>query len=343
VRESEREAVAIAAVEQLLLMPRSSSHSDSARSGFGIVSGGQSSSIASSLRRPEARAERRLGPVATGISEALKMLAQRVADALPMVVVDEVVLTGSVSRGVADDVSDIEMLIVTREPLELEDCFGFAHAAGLEGLGTWGAQEGPARRVSGRREQVPIELIWWPREHAESRIDLLLAGEMPSTADALVHGVPLRTTGLLAAWQDRLRAYPSDLATARIEQAALPWGGFAPAGVLTLVRPGDRLALVEWILDGALGVLTIVFALNRVWQPTTKRLAARVVPLTIKPDRLAERIEVALTEPAPRLALRVMTELQLDTVRLAPSGPNIDRARSWLAEAADVLDKQPDD
>jgi predicted nucleotidyltransferase len=281
--------------------------------------------------------------MATTMSEDLKTLAQQVADALPTAVVDEVVLTGSVSRGAADGVSDIEMLIVTSKPLELEECFAFAQAAGLEELGTWGVQEGPARRVSGRRERVPIELIWWPREYADTQIDLLLEGEMSATADALAHGVPLRTTGLLAAWQDRLRTYPPDLAAAQIERAALPWGGFAPAGVLTLIRPGDRLALIEWILDGALRVLTIIFALNRVWQPTTKRLAARVAPLSIKPDRLAERIEEALTEPDPRRALHVMTELQLDTAWLAPSGPNIDRARSWLAAATELLVQQPHD
>ena len=143
--------------------------------------------------------------MATANSEDLKALAQQVADAVPVAVADEIVLTGSVSRGVADDLSDIEMLIVTAEPRELEACFALARAAGLEELGTWGAQEGPARRVSGRRQQVPIELIWWPREYAESRIDLLRAGESASTADALVHGVPLRTIGLLTAWQDRLR------------------------------------------------------------------------------------------------------------------------------------------
>jgi hypothetical protein len=84
-------------------------------------------------------------------------------------------------------------------------------------------------------------------------------------------------------------------------------------------------------------VLTIVFALNRVWPPTSKRLAARVAALAVRPDRLAERIEEALTDPDPRAALRVMTDLQLDVVRLAPSGPNVDRARAWLAEAAEVL------
>jgi predicted nucleotidyltransferase len=275
--------------------------------------------------------------MATPRSKKLRTLAQRVADALPAEVAEEVVLTGSVSRGMADDVSDIEMLVVTREPLELEACFGLARAAGLEGLDTWGAHDGPARRVSGYRERVPIELVWWPRDYTEARIDALFSGEVSSNADALVHGVPLRTSGLLAAWQERLREYPPELVAAQIEEAALPWGGFTPAGVLTIVRPGERLALMEWMFDGAIRVLTIVFALNRVWLPTTKRLSVRVAPLAVKPDRLAERIEEALTEPDPRHALRLMTELQLETVLLAPSGPNVDRARTWLAEAADLL------
>src|SRR3989442_2355033 len=108
--------------------------------------------------------------MATPRSKELRTLAQRVADALPVEVAEEVVLTGSVSRGVADDVSDIEMLVVTREPLELEDCFGLARAAGLEGLDTWGAQDGQTRRVSGYRERVPLELVWWPRACTEAHV-----------------------------------------------------------------------------------------------------------------------------------------------------------------------------
>jgi hypothetical protein len=260
-----------------------------------------------------------------------------VADALPVDTVEEVVLTGSVSRGVADEISDIEMLVVTAEPLELEQCFRMARAAGLDGLGTWGPQDGPARRVSGHRDGVPLELVWWPREHAHAEVDAVLAGGATSSADALVHGVPLRSAGLLAAWQERLSEYPPELAAARIEEAASPWGGFAPAGVLTLLRPGDTLALTEWLVDAATRVLTIVFALNRVWQPTAKRLAERVAPLEVKPDLLAERIDEALSQGDPRRALLVMTELQLDTVLLAPPGHNIERARSWLSEAAGVL------
>src|SRR5436190_13221913 len=269
-------------------------------------------------------------------TEELRALAQRVADALPPQVL-EVVLTGSVSRGVADEVSDIEMLVVPADPLELEAAFGMARDAGLEGLDTWGVQGTPAKRVSGYLDGEPLELIFWPREYAESSVEALLAGQTSSSADALANGVPLRTSGLIAAWQERLSRYPEELAVARIEDAALRWGGFTPAGVLTLIRPGERLTLVEWLMDAAMRVLRIVYAVNRVWEPTTKRLAARVAPLAVKPDRLAERIVESLTEPDPRKALLIMTELQMDTVALAPSGPMIDRARVWLAKSADLL------
>jgi len=272
----------------------------------------------------------------TARSVVLRSIAQRVADALPLAV-EEVVLTGSVSRGAADDVSDIEMLIVSQGELELGDCFSLAAACGLTELGTWGVQGVPTKRVSGYREGVPVELIWWSRAHAESAIDAIFAGDLSTSADAIANGVALRTSGLLAGWQGRLRDYPDALAGARIEEAALTWGGFAPAGLLTLVRPGERLALVERMVDDASRIVRIVFALNRVWQPTLKRLADRAAPLTHKPERLAERIEQSLTEPDPYRALLVLTELQAETVALAPDGPNINRARKWLNDGREIL------
>lgn len=266
----------------------------------------------------------------------LRPLAERIVAALPPVV-EEVVLTGSVSRGVSDELSDIEMLVVTVEPLELAVCFEHARAAGLVSLDSWGVQGTPTRRVFGYRDSVPIELIWWSRDYAEESVDALLSGEAWSSADALANGVSLRTVGLLAVWQERLASYPEELVAQRVEEAALSWGGFAPAGFLTLTRPGDRLALVERMFDDASRVMTIVYAINRVWQPSHKRLAARATQLAVKPERLAERIEQALTEPDPRRALLVLTELQVETVALAPPGPNVERARVWLAEVANVL------
>jgi len=267
----------------------------------------------------------------------LRNVAQRVADALPPDVAEEVVLTGSVSRGVADEVSDVEMLIVTPEVLGLDACYELARAAGLEGLDTWGPQGGPTRRVSGYLDGVPLELIWWSRENAEAAVGAILRGEVSSSADAIANGVALRTAGLLARWQARLAVFPDDVATAVIDEAALTWGGFTPAGLLTIARPGEVLSRLERMVDDALRVLRIVYALNRVWPPTTKRLAARAATLPVKPERLAERIEEALTERDPRRALLLMTELQAETAALAPDTPNVVRARRWLAGGIDEL------
>ena len=266
----------------------------------------------------------------------LRALAERIVAALPPVV-EEVVLTGSVSRGVADEVSDIELLLVTSERLDLDECFEHARRAGLQGLGTWGPQGGETSRVFGYLEGVPIELIWWSRGVAEAAVAAVLAGEPSGSGDALANGVSLRTVGLLGDWQTRLRDYPDSLAAARIEDAALTWGGYAPAGMLTIVRSGERLSFVERVLDDVLRVLRIVYALNRVWEPTTKRLAIRVEALPVKPERLAARVEEALNEPDLLRAALVLSELQADTLALAPSGPNVDRARRWVDDVIAVL------
>jgi hypothetical protein len=34
-----------------------------------------------------------------------------------------------------------------------------------------------------------------------------------------------------------------------------------------------------------------------------------------------------------------MAQLQLETVQLAPRGPNVDRARTWLTEALAILQR----
>lgn len=266
-------------------------------------------------------------------NDELVAVARRLAGALPTGSVLEVALTGSVSRGVADDVSDIEMLVVTAELLSLDQCFDLVAAAGLTGLDTWGNPATPARRVFGYLDGVPVETIWWHRAHADEQ----LAAPSQATGDALLHAVPLRTAGLLAQWQEQLCVYPDELVSSRCEEATERWGGYAPAGLLTIARPGDRLQLTEWLVDAATRVLAIVYAVNRTWQPTSKRLAARLEPLAVKPERLAERIEQALAEEDPRSALRVITQLQIDAVGLAPSGPNVDRARRWLAQALDLL------
>ena len=67
--------------------------------------------------------------MSTPRSEQLQALAQRIADSFPAEVV-EVVVTGSVSRGLADELSDIEMLVVTEGQLSLERAFELTGTCG---------------------------------------------------------------------------------------------------------------------------------------------------------------------------------------------------------------------
>jgi predicted nucleotidyltransferase len=131
--------------------------------------------------------------VRTPRSDELRAVAQRVADGLPA---EEVAVTGSVSRGVADEVSDIELLVVTAEEQSLDDCLAHVAAAGLSAVDTWGDPATPTRRVSGYLDGVPVETIWWHRALAEE----MLASPTQANADAIVHALPLKTTGSLAEW-----------------------------------------------------------------------------------------------------------------------------------------------
>ena len=182
------------------------------------------------------------------------MVSDRIAAALPPVV-EEVVLTGSVSRGVADELSDVEMLLVTTTRLDLVECFDYVQRLGFANIDTWGVQGTEVSRVFGYYEGVPIETIWWPHDFAEASVARFVAGEQSTAAEALVSSIALRTVGLLEMWQERLRVYPDAVASARIEEAAVTWGGFHPRGFLTLARPGERLALVEYLYNDALRVL----------------------------------------------------------------------------------------
>jgi predicted nucleotidyltransferase len=273
-------------------------------------------------------------------TEELRALAQRVAEGLPAEVI-EVVLTGSVSRGMADEFSDIEMLVVSADLPAYDDAAAAAEAAGLDRVDTWVRRDAPARHLGGTFEGQAVELVWWSRAFADERVRAILACEVLDgrilTADALAHGVAMRTEGALADWQERLARYPPPLTAALVQEAALMWRGYQPNGVLTIARPGERVALAERLVDDIRRIVRIVFALNRVWEPTLKRLATRVEPLPLKPQLLPERAEATLAERDARSALQTIYELAAETLALVPDGIEITPSRAWVAEALERL------
>lgn len=254
-------------------------------------------------------------------SAQLRALAERVAAELPGHV-EDVVLTGSTSRGTADELSDVELLVISEtlpERLPLDE------------LQTWSPDVQGAHWFGGFYESEYVELVWWTPEYVEERVAGLAAGKFVDhqrlrTAEAIVHGIPLHGDSH-AGWCARLAAYPEGLAAAIIDDVADTW--IEPLrSQRSLLRPGDSLMLAERLLDDAQRLLQVVFALNETWEPGWKRLPARLEPLALKPERLAERIDTAIRS----LDLQAMRALGAEALELAPETAKTRHARQLLLE-----------
>jgi predicted nucleotidyltransferase len=254
-------------------------------------------------------------------SETLRALAERVAEQLPGHV-EDIVLTGSVARRVADELSDVELLVISATlPGELP----------LEEVQSWADRDEGAWWYGGIRDGVKIELVWWTPEFAEERVRAIAAGEIVDharlrTAEALVNGIPLRGKRH-ADWIARLDRYPEGLAARIVDDATDDWIDWLRSQ-RTNLRPGDALVLAQAVTGTAERILRVVFALNEEWEPGWKRLPQRVEPLRVKPDRLAERIDAAVRA----LDLQGLRALASETLELAPQTDKARLARERLLE-----------
>jgi len=269
----------------------------------------------------------------------LRELASRILAALPFA--EEALLTGSAARGECDELSDVEMLLAARTLPPVAAVGEALRDAGFETAEEGELADGQALWVRGEAGVECFEFLGWTLARVEERIEGILAGTMLDHgrirfAEAVIHGVPLRTAGAAAAWQERLAAYPPGLAEKIVVAAVTEWSE-PPRSVAAHLRPGGRVPLTQLLFEDAENVLRLVFALNEVWEPGWKRLPQIVAPLRIAPDGLPERVEAALSEPDPRRALRTMRELVRDTLALAPDLEPVAVARRQTAALLEQL------
>jgi len=276
-------------------------------------------------------------------SERLLEVARDLIADCPAELGEEVVVTGSVGAGLADEHSDIELLFLGEmlpEPAGVREWLD--GVSGTESVLV--AREDSS--VSGwfRLSGVEIDPFWGLLSQAVAEVDAITTGTVLehrrlAFAHVLLHSVHLRTRGALAELAHRCAVYPAGLGPRLIEDAVRGWK--IPAERIGPAVRGDVLEARAWLQDDAERILRIVFALNRRWEPPRwKWLRGYAEALPISPAALVDRIDEALLLGELPEASRALAELGLEALELVPAEVECERARDGLRIRIAALDRQ---
>jgi hypothetical protein len=100
-----------------------------------------------------------------------------------------------------------------------------------------------------------------------------------------------------------------------------------------LLAREEPMALTHRLLGEMQFVLRILFAINHQWEPDWKWLRSEVQHLTIKPERLIERIHDIFTRAQNEQTVAQVLMLIRDTLKLVPSQYNVARALANVEES----------
>jgi len=226
-------------------------------------------------------------------------IARRVADGYRAIDgVAVVLLAGSVARGLADDLSDIELDVYwTRPPTAAE------REAAVEGAG-W-------ERVYAEVDEhewadglsavgVKVDVSGFTTATIDAYVEAALAGATEPEAQvrvtALRDGTVFDGVDLVEGWRRRVAVYPEALAVAMVEEGL----SLRSRERLEMLAARDDVVLLHRdLVDGVQGVLHALFGMNRVWcpHPHHKWLDWEATLLPIKPDRLVERVRALMVAP----------------------------------------------
>jgi len=282
----------------------------------------------------------KLPPQATQASRLRYAIAQELADAAPLSFGQECVLTGSTSRGIADEYSDIEMMFYTNTLPPYAERERWLQIVGARDIVL--DHEKPDEQevwATFYVHDIWIEAGWRVIAAHERDLENLVAGNVTShmslmLAWIMIYGVPLQSIGALARWQQQLTHYPETLPQKIIDGANEYWTqpqGFAIRWAL--LKRDEPMALTNRLLADIWILLRILFAINHQWEPDWKWLRPEAERLAIKPERLVERINAIFTLQQSEQTVACYLRLIRDVLELVPEPYDVKHALSNVRES----------
>lgn len=278
---------------------------------------------------------------ATEASRARYNLACELTGNYPAHLGREIAITGSVSRGIADQHSDIELNLWGDE-LPQPDLW----RRWLEGVGAdeISPEALPNRLddsiwITCRYRDIWIEVGWGTVAEFDKLIERIASGgatdlDTLQFADIILHAVPLRTDGAIGRWQHALAQYPDSLQAAIIADNTAVWSDPHVPGVRwALAARDERFVLAMRLLWDVQNILAVLYAINRIWQPDAKWTNVLVRELLVRPERVSERINRIFTLDDPHACIAECFTLIVDTLRLVSPPHDVSRAL-WSIESS---------
>jgi hypothetical protein len=283
------------------------------------------------------------------------------------------ILAGSVSRGWADEHSDIEIdLFYDQPPTDEERRVIIERAGGQVDL-DWSSQPSPADyraalyQTGGHMSQIwPYENDEWSEHYYVSGVNIGISGFLVTTIErylqetleqhdpdenkqmrlaAIQHGVPLVGDEQIRRWQSRVATYPEGLARAVVASSLEVDDGWWDA---TMLAERDDLLYWHGLLHRtAEKVIRILLGLNRIYLPDVrfKWLDRTIAAMKITPEYFAARFR-RLFVLEPLAAAEEMQAIQDEVFDLVGQympglADEVAHARRWSSQRRVVNHRRP--
>lgn len=255
----------------------------------------------------------------------------------------EISVTGSVSKGLADEASDIEQVFYVQEIPDVQ-----ARDAWLRQIGASEILHDEAPIEDGsiwstfRFRDVWIEAGWQTFKQQEELLHQILAGQVLDhqrliLGEITAHALSLRGEGHLTRWRQQLAQYPPHLAHRLVADATELWQfPHLLEARWALGQRNEPWRLVEILLRELHNILRVLFAVNHRWEPEWKWISQTTASLVLKPDHPMERITAIFTEDAAPHRIAGCFQLIYDTLVLLPPEYDVMPALSAVRESLEL-------